>query len=76
MWKSQNANYLQCKNCTKAFTISVPNTPLYTTSFVNIGHVPKQQEQQIADSNFTKSKTIMEGKNPVQFSRNKALGFI
>lgn len=68
MWKSLNVNCLQCKNCTKAFTISVPNTPLYSTSYVNIGHAPKQQEQQEAHSNLTKSKTIMGGKNPVQFT--------
>lgn len=68
MWESQNVNYLQCKNCTKALTISVPNTPLYPTSYVNIGHVPKEQEQQDAYSNFTKSKTIRGGKNPGRFT--------
>lgn len=76
MWKRQNVNYLQCKNCTKALTISVPNTPLYATSYVNIGQVPKQQEQQDAHSNCTKSKTIMGGKNPAQFTSTKALCFI
>lgn len=55
MWKNLNVKYLQCKNSTKAFTISVPNA----TSYVNTGHVPKKQEQQDAHSNFTKSKTTM-----------------
>lgn len=50
MWKSLNVKYLQCKNCTKAFTISVPNTPSYDTSYVNIGRVPKKQELQDAHS--------------------------
>lgn len=59
MWKSINVKYLQCKNCTKAFTISAPNTPFYATSYVNIGHVPKKQDQQDAHSNFTKSKSAM-----------------